>query len=288
MRIGFIGLGVMGTPMALNLLRAGHELTVHRVRERHQSLLEAGAVAASSPKEAAEKSDIVILMLPDTPDVEKVLREADGVLAGLQEGALVIDMSSISPVATKEFAVEVRAAGGEYVDAPVSGGEAGAKDGILTIFLGGSEAAVEQTMPLFQVMGKNITHMGEVGAGQATKVVNQIIVGLTIEAVSEGLALAEASGIDADKVREALSGGFASSKILEMHGKRMVDRAFDPGFRIRLHRKDLGLALSAAEHHGAKLPGVDVVASQMDKGLEKGWGELDHAALFRLIREEDA
>lgn len=288
MRIGFIGLGVMGAPMALNLRKAGYDLTVHRLRERHQNLLDAGAAAASSPKEAAEKSDVVILMLPDTPDVEGVLHGPEGVIAGLQPGALVIDMSSISPVATKEFATEVRSAGGDYVDAPVSGGEAGAKDGALTIFLGGSETAVEQAMPLFEVLGKNITRMGDVGAGQATKVVNQIIVGLTIEAVAEGLALAEASGIDSGKVREALSGGFASSKILEMHGQRMVERTFDPGFRIRLHRKDLGLALSAADHHEARLPGIEVVARQMDQALEKDWGELDHAALFRLIAKEDA
>ncbi|MFD5821138.1 NAD(P)-dependent oxidoreductase [Nesterenkonia xinjiangensis] len=287
MRIGFIGLGVMGAPMALNLLKAGHTLTVHRVRERHQGLLEAGAVAADSPQEVAEKSQVIVLMLPDTPDVEKAVIGADGVLSGLQEGSLVIDMSSISPVVTKDVAASVRRAGGEYIDAPVSGGEAGAREGALTIFLGGSEAVVEEAMPLFQTLGKNITHMGEVGAGQATKVVNQIIVGLTIEAVAEGLSVAEASGIDAGKAREALSGGFASSRILEMHGQRMVNRTFDPGFRIRLHRKDLGLALAAAEHHGVELPGIEVVARQMDKALAKDWGELDHAALFRLIAERD-
>lgn len=286
MHIGFIGLGVMGTPMALNLIRAGHTLVVHRVKERSQILIDEGATAAASPQEVAEGAEVVILMLPDTPDVEQVLRGESGVLAGLQPGSLVIDMSSISPVATAELAAEVAERGGGYVDAPVSGGEVGARDGALTVFVGGSEEAVARAWPLLEVMGKTITHMGEAGAGQATKVVNQVIVGLTIEAVAEGLALAEASGIDAARVREALSGGFASSRILDLHGQRMVERHFEPGFRMRLHRKDLGLALAAAEHHGVTLPGTEAVTGQMDTALAHDLAEQDHSALFRLIGGE--
>ncbi|UFU01898.1 NAD(P)-dependent oxidoreductase [Ruania suaedae] len=286
MRIGFIGLGVMGVPMALNLINAGHSLTVHRVKERSQVLIDSGATAAGSAADVARAAEVVILMLPDTPDVEHVLTADDGVLAGLAPGALVIDMSSISPVATRSLAEQVEAAGGAWVDAPVSGGEVGARDGALTIFIGGAQEPVERAMPLLEVMGKTITHLGPAGAGQATKVVNQIIVGLTIEAVAEGLAVAEASGIDPAAVREALSGGFASSRILEMHGKRMVERTFDPGFRMRLHRKDLGLALAAAKHHGTSVPGVEAVAAQMDAAIARDWAELDHSALFRLLTEE--
>lgn len=283
MRIGFIGLGVMGTPMAHNLIEAGHTLVVHRVKEPSQVLVDQGATAAESPQEVAAAAETIILMLPDTPDVEEVLRGESGVLAGLRPGALVIDMSSISPVATAELAAEVAGRGGNYVDAPVSGGEVGARDGALTVFVGGSDEAFARALPLLEIMGKTITHMGEVGAGQATKVVNQVIVGLTIEAVAEGLALAEASGIDAARVREALSGGFASSRILDLHGRRMVERDFEPGFRMRLHRKDLGLALAAAEHHGLTLPGTEVVSGQMDAALGQDLAELDHSALFRLI-----
>lgn len=286
MRIGFIGLGVMGVPMARNLLAAGHDLTVHRVKERSQALVDEGAVAADSAREVAAASDVVVLMLPDTPDVEEVLRSDDGVLAGLRPGSLVVDMSSISPVVTVELAALVREAGSEYVDAPVSGGEVGARDGTLTIFVGGEEAAVRRAAPVLEVLGRTVTRMGPVGAGQATKVVNQVVVALTIEAVAEGLALAEASGIDAGAVREALAGGFASSRALDLHGSRMVAREFDPGFRLRLHRKDLGLALAAAEHHGAAVPATRVVAAQMDEALARGWQELDHSALFRVVAED--
>jgi 2-hydroxy-3-oxopropionate reductase len=287
-RIGFIGLGLMGVPMARNLVKAGHELTVHRVKETSRVLVEEGAVPAASPKEVAARSEVVVLMLPDTPDVQDVVLGADGLLAGLAPGSLVVDMSSISPVATVELAAAVAASGGQYVDAPVSGGEVGARDGTLTIFVGGDEGPVARAMPVLEMMGRTITHMGPVGAGQSTKVVNQVIVALTIEAVAEGLALAEASGIDAEKVRDALSGGFASSRVLELHGKRMLERAFDPGFRIRLHRKDLGLALATAEHNGAILPGTRVVARQMDEAVSRGWPELDHSALFRLVTAQEA
>lgn len=284
-RIGFIGLGVMGTPMALNLLEAGHRLTVHRVKERSQVLVERGAAAAASAKEVAAASDVVVLMLPDTPDVEHVLTGDGGVLSGLAPGSLVIDMSSISPVATRDLAQRVREAGSGYVDAPVSGGEAGAQQATLTIFVGGAAADVDRAMPLLRAMGRTITHMGEVGAGQATKVVNQVIVGLTIEAVAEGLALAEASGLDLATVREALSGGFATSRILELHGQRMVEGAFEPGFRMRLHRKDLGLALAAAEHYGSDVPATRAVVSQMEDAIAHGWDDLDHSALFKVLTE---
>jgi len=286
MRIGFIGLGVMGAPMAQNLLDAGHELSIHRVTDRTRHLVDAGAVPAESAAAAASGAEAVVLMLPDTPDVESVLLGEDGVLSGLADGALVIDMSSISPVRTEQLAAAVREAGGHSVDAPVSGGEVGAREGTLTIFVGGADADVARAMPLLEVLGARITHMGPAGSGQATKVVNQVIVGLTIEAVAEGLALAEASGLDGERVRAALDGGFASSRILELHGRRMTERAFDPGFRLRLHRKDLRLAQDSAAHRGVALPGTEAVAAQMDAALARHWEELDHSALFRLLVEE--
>ncbi|WP_114558524.1 2-hydroxy-3-oxopropionate reductase [Desertihabitans aurantiacus] len=288
MAVGFIGLGVMGVPMASNLLSAGHGLVVHRVKERSQSLLEQGAVAADSPRAVAERCEIVVLMLPDTPDVEAVLFGEDGVAAGMAPGSLVVDMSSISPVETVEFARRITEAGSDYVDAPVSGGEVGARDAALTIFVGGADAPVARAMPLLEAMGRRITHIGGVGAGQTAKVANQVIVAQTIQAVAEGLALARAAGVDPAVVRESLTGGFASSRILELHGQRMLDEAFDPGFRIRLHRKDLALAQQAARHHGVTLPGTEAVAAQMDTALQRDLGELDHSALIRLLGEETA
>jgi 2-hydroxy-3-oxopropionate reductase len=276
----------MGLPMAENLLAAGRALRVHRVKERSRSLVEAGATAAGSPAEAAAGAEVVILMLPDSPDVEGVLVGADGVLEALEPGALVIDMSSISPSVTRELARRTQQAGGRYVDAPVSGGEVGAREGTLTIFVGGEDEAIAEAMPLLEVLGGRITHMGPVGAGQATKVANQVIVGLTIQAVAEGLALAEASGIDPDAVREALDGGFATSRILELHGARMASRDFAPGFRMRLHRKDLGLALDIADELRVETPGTAAVAARMDALIDADGGELDHSALFRTLREE--
>ncbi len=288
MAVGFIGLGVMGTPMASNLINAGHQLVVHRVKERSRFLLEQGAAEAASPRAVAEHCEVVVCMLPDTPDVEAVLFGEDGVAAGLGPGSLVVDMSSISPVRTVDFAARIEALGSDYVDAPVSGGEVGAREGTLTVFAGGSEAAVARAMPLLQAMGRTITHIGAVGAGQTAKVANQVIVAQTIQAVAEGLALARAAGVDPAVVRQSLSGGFASSRILELHGQRMIEGAFDPGFRLRLHRKDLSLAQQVAEHHGVTLPGTDAVAAQMDTALQKDWGELDHSALIRLVSDEDA
>lgn len=285
MRIGFIGLGVMGRPMAGHLLAAGHALLVHRVKPVSQHLVDAGACAVDSPRAVAEAAEIVILMLPDTPDVEAVLFGPDGVAEGIHSGSLVIDMSSISPVATKHFAGKLAEKGVDYLDAPVSGGEVGARNAALSIMVGGSEAAFERALPLFHLMGKNITRVGEVGDGQTAKVANQIIVGLTIEAVAEALLFAQKAGADPAKVREALMGGFASSRILEVHGERMVKRSFDPGFRIRLHRKDLSLAVEAAKALELALPNTAATAQLMNAAIALGDGDKDHSGLIRTLEK---
>ncbi|MBK1793234.1 2-hydroxy-3-oxopropionate reductase [Devosia sp. WQ 349] len=283
MKIGFIGLGVMGRPMAGHLIAAGNTLYLHRVKEVSEHLVEAGAIALQSVSAVAAASDIVILMLPDTPDVEAVLFGEDGVASSLSPGKLVIDMSSISPVATKEFASRIAALGAGYLDAPVSGGEVGAKAASLTIMVGGTASDFARARPLFELMGKNITHIGDVGSGQTAKVANQIIVGLTIEAVAEGLALAKAAGADPAKVRDALMGGFASSRILEVHGDRMIREAFDPGFRIRLHRKDIGLALDVAKALDLFLPHSASLHQLMNSAIAQGLGEKDHSGLYKVI-----
>ena len=256
--IGFIGLGIMGTPMAGNLIKGGHTVFTHTRGETPAVLLEAGARPCASGAEVAHNADIVITMVPDTPHVEDVLFKPDGVAAGLSRGKIVVDMSSISPVATKDFARRINALGCEYLDAPVSGGEVGAKAATLTIMVGGSAAAFDKVRPVFELMGKNITLVGGNGDGQTCKVANQIIVALNIEAVGEALLLAAKAGADPAKVRQALMGGFANSRILEVHGERMVKRTFDPGFRIELHQKDLNLALTTAVGQGFATPG-DVV-----------------------------
>jgi 2-hydroxy-3-oxopropionate reductase len=284
MDIGFIGLGVMGRPMAANLIKGGHKLFVNRVRPASQFLVEQGAKAVETPRAAAEAADIVILMVPDTPDVESVLFGEDGAAVGLRRGSLVIDMSSISPVATKSFAARIAEKGCDYVDAPVSGGEVGAKNASLTIMCGGTEAAFGRAKPLFELMGKNITLVGGVGDGQTTKVANQIIVGLTIEAVSEALMFAEKAGADPAKVRAALMGGFAASRILEVHGERMVKETFDPGFRIRLHRKDLNLAIEAGQALDLALPNSAATHQLMSAAIGRGDGDLDHSALIRTLK----
>lgn len=283
MKIGFIGLGVMGRPMAGHLIAAGHDVFLHRVRDVSQHLVEAGGKALDSAKAVAEAADTVILMVPDTPDVEAVLFGENGVAAGISADKLVIDMSSISPVATKDFARRIEALGARYIDAPVSGGEVGAKAASLTIMVGASEADFVSALPLFQLMGKNITRIGDVGAGQTAKVANQVIVGLTIEAVAEGLALAKAAGADPAKVREALMGGFAASRILEVHGDRMIKGTFDPGFRIRLHRKDIGLAMEASKQLELALPHAVSLGQIMDEALAQDLGEKDHSALYKLV-----
>ena len=283
MKIGFIGLGIMGAPMALHLVNAGHELFYVKRSKVNADIAASKAVACASAKEVAQKADVVITMVPDTPDVEAVLFGKDGVAEGLSAGKLVIDMSSISPIETKVFAGKISALGCDYVDAPVSGGEVGAKAASLTIMVGGSEAAFAKAKPLFELMGKNITHVGGSGDGQTTKVANQIIVALNIAAVGEALLFASKAGADPAKVRQALMGGFASSRILEVHGERMVKRTFNPGFRIGLHQKDLGLALQGARELGVALPQTAGAAQLMQVCSANGWKDLDHSALVKAL-----
>lgn len=283
MKIGFIGLGIMGRPMARQLIDAGHTLYLNRVKAVSQHLVVAGGIACDSARAVAEKSEAVILTLPDTSDVEAVLFGADGVANGLKPGTLVVDMSSISPVATKEFAERVRSLGCGWVDAPVSGGEVGARNATLTIMCGADEADFARARPLFETMGKNITLVGDAGAGQTAKVANQIIVGLTIEAVAEALLFAKQAGADPAKVRAALLGGFASSKVLEVHGERMIDRTFEPGFRIRLHRKDLHLAIEAARQLNLSLVNVAATEQLMNAAIAQGDGDSDHSALIKTL-----
>lgn len=283
MNIGFIGLGVMGQPMAGHLIAAGHSLQLHRVKEKSRSLVEMGGHAAESPKAVAEASDIVILMVPDTPDVETVLFGDEGVAEGLSAGKTVIDMSSISPVATRDFAARIAALDCAYLDAPVSGGEAGAKAASLSIMVGGTQKDFDRVLPVLEVMGKNINLVGGVGDGQTAKVANQIIVALTIGAVSEGLLFASKAGADPAKVRAALMGGLASSKILEMHGQRMIDRTFEPGFRISLHQKDINNALESARSLRMSLPSTALAQELFNACAAQGHGELDHSALIRAL-----
>lgn len=280
--IGFIGLGIMGAPMAGHLLDAGHRLFIH-TRKAAPEPFATGATACASATEVAQKADVVILMLPDTPDVELVLFGEGGVAAGLARGKLVIDCSSIDPIQTQAFARKIEALGCDYVDAPVSGGEVGARAASLTIMCGGSEAAFGRALPLFEKMGKNITLVGAAGAGQITKVANQIIVALNIAAVAEALVFASKAGADPAKVRQALMGGFASSRILEVHGERMIKRTFAPGFRIALHQKDLNLALQSARALGVTLPQTSGAAQLMNACAAMGHGQADHSALVKAL-----
>ncbi len=287
MKVGFIGLGIMGTPMALQLLNKGHQLTVHTRRQVPEAITAAGGVRAANAAAVAKEAEVIITMLPDTPDVEAVLFGEHGVAEGLKghagERKVVIDMSSISPMATKDFAQRINALGADYIDAPVSGGEVGAKAGTLTIMCGGDAAVFQRMKPLLECMGKNITLVGGNGDGQTTKVANQIIVALNIAAVSEALVFASKAGADPAKVREALMGGFASSRILEVHGERMIKRTFNPGFRIKLHQKDLGLALQGARELGVALPQTANAAQLMQACAAHGLGELDHSALVQAL-----
>ncbi len=291
MKIGFIGLGIMGAPMALNLLNSGHIMYVQTRSKTPIELVEGGATVCTSAEEVAKRADIVITMLPDTPNVQEVLLGDKGVAAGLKAGAVgsdgqpkvVIDMSSISPMATKSLAQRIGALGAQYLDAPVSGGEVGARAGSLTIMVGGEPATFERARPLFEAMGKNITLVGGHGDGQTTKVANQIIVALNIEAVAEALLFASKAGADPAKVRQALMGGFAASRILEVHGERMVKRTFAPGFRIELHQKDLALALQGAREMGLALPHTASAAQLMQVCAAHGMAGLDHSALCRSL-----
>jgi 2-hydroxy-3-oxopropionate reductase len=283
MKIGFVGLGIMGRPMALNLKAGGHDLIVPE-RASLTAEIRAAATVVANARAVAAASEVVILMVPDTPDVETALFGAGGVAEGLKAGSLVIDMSSISPIATKDFARRINALGCDYVDAPVSGGEVGAKQASLTIMVGGTEAAFARANPLFELMGKNITHVGnEAGAGQTCKVANQIIVALNIQAVSEALLFAARAGADPAKVRQALMGGFAASRVLEVHGERMIKRTFDPGFRIELHQKDLSLALNGARSLGISLPNTATAQELFNACVANGGAKWDHSAMVRAL-----
>ncbi len=281
--VGFIGLGIMGNPMAANLLAAGHRLFLHSIEGVPPALVEAGGVACGSGREVAERAEIVIVMVPDTPHVAAVLFGENGVAEGLSAGKVVVDMSSISPIETKRFAAEIGRLGCDYLDAPVSGGEVGARAASLTIMVGGPEAAFERVKPLFEKLGKNVTLVGGNGDGQTTKVANQIIVALTIEAVGEALLFASKAGADPARVRKALMGGFASSRILEVHGERMIARTFDPGFRIDLHRKDLNLALQGARDLKISLPNTATCQELFNACAARGGGAWDHSAMVRAL-----
>ncbi|MBS0356504.1 MAG: 2-hydroxy-3-oxopropionate reductase [Proteobacteria bacterium] len=283
--IGFIGLGIMGAPMAGHLIKGGHTVFTFTHGATPAELVEAGARTCANGAEVARQADIIITMVPDTPHVEDALFNPEGVAAGLSAGKTVVDMSSISPVATKDFAKRINALGCEYLDAPVSGGEVGARAASLTIMVGGSEAAFDKVKPLFELMGKNITLVGGNGDGQITKVANQIIVALTIEAVGEALLLAAKAGADPAKVRQALMGGFANSRILEVHGERMVKRTFDPGFRIALHQKDLNLALTTGRQLGVALPSTAIAQELFNTCAAHGGAGWDHSALVRALEK---
>jgi len=285
-RIGFIGLGIMGKPMARNLIKAGYALVVNnRSQGPVEEIAAEGASPASSAREVAERSDVVITMLPDSPDVERVVLGPDGVIEGLRSAMLYIDMSSIAPATTRKIYEALKAKGVESLDAPVSGGELGAKQGALSIMVGGKEEVFKRALPLFQVMGKNIVLIGGPGAGQVTKACNQVVVALNIQAISEALTLARKAGVDPANVRKALLGGFAQSRILEVHGERILDRNFQPGFKIRLHRKDLAIALQTGRELSVPLLATAQVAELMNALLATDRGDLDHSALALLVEQ---
>ena len=284
MNIGFIGLGIMGAPMAGHLMAGGHQIItfIHKT-PAPKALIESGLEVVENAKEVAKNSEIIIVMVPDTPQVKEVLFNQNGIAEGLTDGKLIIDMSSISPIETKEFANTIKSRGCGYLDAPVSGGELGAKAASLTIMVGGSEKDFSRALPIFELMGSNITLVGENGVGQTTKVANQIIVALTIEAVGEALVFASKAGADPSKVRQALMGGLAQSRILEVHGERMIKRTFEPGFRIELHQKDLNLALQGAKSLGVSLPNTATTQELFNSCSANGDSELDHSGLVTAL-----
>ena len=284
-KIGFIGLGIMGAPMCGHLIAAGHQLFVHTRGRVPDAIASTSATQCTSSRGVAERADIVIVMVPDTPDVEQVLFGERGVAAGLTPGKVVVDMSSISPVATKDFARRIGELGCAYLDAPVSGGEVGARNATLSIMVGGDAAVFERVKPLFETMGRNISLVGGNGDGQTAKVANQIIVALNIEAVAEALLFAARAGADPARVRAALMGGFAASRVLEVHGERMVRRTFEPGFRISLHQKDLGLALGAARQLGVALPNTASTQELLNACAAHGGSSWDHSALVRALEK---
>jgi len=278
-KIGFIGLGIMGRPMAKHLLKAGYPLFILSSSAASAELKADGAILTENPVALAKQADIIITMLPDSPEVESVMFGDEGLQQGMKQGSLFIDMSTIAPATSIKIFKKLQEKNIEALDAPVSGGQAGAEAATLSIMVGGNETAFQRALPIFEKMGKNITHIGKPGAGQTTKACNQIIVGMTIQAVAEALTLAKKSGVDVAKVRSALLGGFAQSKILDLHGQRIIDRNFKPGFKIKLHRKDMNIALQTGKDLSVPLPGSAIVACQMDAMLAKGNGELDHSAL---------
>jgi len=285
--VGFIGLGIMGKPMAENLIEAGHELVVYnRTREKAEDL--DGATVAENPKEVAEQSDVIITMLPDSPQVEEVLAGEDGVFEGIQKGALIVDMSTISPVVTEELSEKAREKGASMLDAPVSGGDVGAIEGTLSIMVGGSEEDFERALPLFEVMGGTVTHVGPSGTGQIVKAANQIVVALTIEAVSEALVLGSKGGVAPEKILDVLGGGLAGNKVMEAKREKMLEHSFDPGFRIELHHKDLGIALAAGREYGVTLPVTAIVDQMLETLKLRGKGDQDHSAILTLIEESSA
>jgi 2-hydroxy-3-oxopropionate reductase len=285
-RVGFIGLGIMGRPMAKNLMDAGYDLTVHnRSPQKAQELGEQGATVAESPRGVAHDSDIVVTMLPDSPQVREVVTGEDGVLEGINEGSLIVDMSTISPVVTEEIAEAVKEKGASMLDAPVSGGDVGAIEGTLSVMVGGEEADFERARPLFGAMGKTVTHVGPTGAGQVTKAANQVVVALVIEAVSEALVLGSAGGVAPEKILEVLSGGLAANKVMEVKREKFLSHKFDPGFRSELHHKDLGIALAAGREYGVVLPVTAIVDQMLLAMSKKGWGGEDHSALLRVIED---
>lgn len=278
-------MGIMGKPMALHLLKAGYQMSVLERNEASAELVSAGAIAFKTSKEVAQNADIVLTMLPDSPQVLEVVLGNEGVLEGIKEGSLFIDMSSISPAIAKTIYQQLREKGVDSIDAPVSGGQVGAEAASLSIMAGGNADAFARALPLFNLMGKNIVLVGEAGAGQTTKICNQVIVGMTIQAVAEAFTLAKKAGVDLEKMREVLLGGFAQSRILDLHGKRMIDQNFKPGFKVKLHRKDMNLALQAGKELSVPLYGSAIVAAQMDALIAQGNGELDHSALGLLLEK---
>jgi 2-hydroxy-3-oxopropionate reductase len=284
-KIGFIGLGIMGKPMALNLIKAGYAVSVLASSKEAHALKEAGAEIHESPKTMAEANDVIITMLPDSPQVEDIVLGANGVIEGIDAGKLYVDMSTIAPSTSKDIYQKMKDKGVEALDAPVSGGQVGAETASLSIMVGGNQSAFERALPIFQAMGKNIVLIGEPGAGQTTKACNQVIVGMTIQAVAEAFNMAKEAGVDLEKMREVLLGGFAQSRILDLHGKRIIDENFKPGFKIKLHKKDLDIALKTGESLGVSMEGTAQVASQMTKAIEQGKGELDHSALYLMLQK---
>ena len=282
-KVGFIGLGIMGKPMALNLIKAGYSVSILESSAAANEVADAGAATYSSSKELARDNDVIITMLPDSPEVEAVALGKDGILEGIKPGSIFVDMSTIAPSSAKKLYNAFQEKNVEALDAPVSGGQVGAENGTISIMVGGNQAAFDKVLPLFNIMGKSAVLIGDAGAGQTTKACNQIIVGMTIQAVAEAFALAKKANVDIEKMREALLGGFAQSRILDLHGQRIIDDNFEPGFKVKLHRKDMNIALQAGKEFSVPLPGSAQVASNMDALIAMGKGELDHSSLYVLL-----